>query len=432
MTMDSLRISFITVWLLAVVGLGQAQTESPQADATVRAEQHVRTALQFELDGDYTYRERLLALATRTDPDCAAARWQQGQLRMNDEWVAADDPRSIDDELRATYRDMRDKALGDPQRELKLARWCHRNQLADVARLHYTRLLMKSTEPKVRREAVKRLDLKVWNGQLVTAADWQRNTKQAKTALTALKKWRPKLERLRERADEPGRVSAIPGSESLAQLVTLGSLPAVESFVTDSGPHFGEQLVVALDGLPHYEATQTLLRYAILSPWTSVQDAACDALQERSLHQFVPHLLAALESPIKTRYSVTVDREGNIRYQHLLMHERRNSKPYPGNRAQLVHRPVPRRRNPIRPERPVVISRVDRDSVNTALTQLNRQAQAREAEVQARNYRTNALNAPVFRVLEQATGLRMKRYPEDWRNWWQQYNETGFEQAHVY
>ena len=172
MTMESLRISRILICLPMITALGWAQTEPPENEATVQAAQYVRTALQFELDGDYAYRERLLALSTRTDPDCAEARWQQGQLQLNEEWIAADDPRSIDDPLRAAYRDKRDKALGDPERELKLARWCHRNQLADVARLHYTRLLLNSTDANVQREAVKRLDLRVWNGQLVTAADW--------------------------------------------------------------------------------------------------------------------------------------------------------------------------------------------------------------------------------------------------------------------
>jgi len=432
------RPILVLLAMLIDAHLGYEPADAQVSSATETAAQYVRTALQFELDGDYAYRHQLLTLALKTDPACAAARWHQGQVFENGQWILAENVDPLDqDDLDATYRGMRDRALGDPERELKLARWCNRNRLEDVARLHYTRLLLNTNDADVRQEAIKRLDLKLWHGELVTQETWERNRAQAKAAMAAIKKWRNTFERLRARAEAASaRRRTTAGEDTLASLMTLKTIPVVESFIPDSGPSFGRELVHELARLPYYEATQTLMRYALLSPWPNVQEAACAALTGRSLHDFVPSLIAALEAPIKTRYSITFDRVGNVRYQHLYLREGKAVDHVVG--TEHISRPVARQVDvrqvgfadgvPLNSNVPIgstVATQVDAGSVEIAMRTLAAEAEAREAEIQTQNARTNSRNAVVFQVLEQATGTRLKRDPEDWRKWWQGYNETG-------
>jgi hypothetical protein len=60
-----------------------------KADAnSVQSEVHrlLSDAQAAELDGEVTRRETLLREALVIDPDCEAARWQLGQIKVDDKW----------------------------------------------------------------------------------------------------------------------------------------------------------------------------------------------------------------------------------------------------------------------------------------------------------------------------------------------------------
>ena len=62
--------------------------------------------------------------------------------------------------------------------------------------------------------------------------------------------------------------------------------------------------------MPGQEATDALLQQAILSKNDEVVLAACDQLKNRSVYGYVPKLMAALSTPMETKFEVVRDAEG--------------------------------------------------------------------------------------------------------------------------
>ena len=95
----------------------------------------------------------------------------------------------------------------------------------------------------------------------------------------------------------------------------------LESFLDTSGDVFGEHVVAKVASFPQHESTQTLVRFAVLSPWVNVRQQAIAELKRRPLHDYVPMLLDGLTSPIQSQFFIGRDAAGNVRYQHAFFQE---------------------------------------------------------------------------------------------------------------
>jgi hypothetical protein len=117
--------------------------ESPRSSGTdSKAAAIVRQALEDEVAGDGASRNRLLKEAASADPDYATARWQLGQVRHGENWVAVREAmtEAAHSELNLQYAAKRTEALGSASQELRLAQWCLKQEMLDRARLHFWRV----------------------------------------------------------------------------------------------------------------------------------------------------------------------------------------------------------------------------------------------------------------------------------------------------
>lgn len=435
---------FLVLTFLPVTVAWSAKPSLPPEDE-VAAKALVRRALESEVAGDAQGRRDLLKQALETAPEYPPANWHSGRVEVDGRWVRLDEAARLiaADEQLAEYRQLREVALGDAKRELSLARWCARARLDDESKLHFTRLLnINGVDQKTRAEAMRVLGLRNVGGRLVSDDDVKHQREVATRIQQSMNRWRPKLRAWRpliDGSDDRKRKHAV---ELMQRIDDPDIVPVLETFLCEGGPQFGRTVVDLLGKFPQYEATQTLVRYAVLSRWSNVRAAAIRQLERRPMHEYVPLLLDGLVSPITTRWQITEAPDGSIRYGHRLLRAGPSgnyalgfdhvASPVPMVADRRLTRPIdeidesPNKRYrftwfPVRTvEELRHLSEIERQI--EAMTSLE-EAWQRESHVARVNARTFVHNAPVFIALEQTTGRFPERVPAEWWDWWHEHNE---------
>jgi hypothetical protein len=315
--------SFALLALFSLVGfllterLG-AEVKLPPATATPA--ELVKAALQTELDGPSTLRTTLLSDALERDPNFAPARWQSGFIRIDGDWVKIDDvpQRAGADKKLTSYRKLRDAMVDMADNHRALARWCHKNQLLDEERVHWAKVMEFERGDA---EALAALGLQLYDGRWLTRAQIDAEKQRAGDRLRAARKWQPQITKWRSAIDHGNAKDRDKALAALRSLNDPAAIPVLESVFAvnaDSAKskELNRLLIETVGRMPHPEATQVLLRRAILPDSPDVRAAAADELKKRPMHVFVPQLIAAFPGSLKTRFHVTVLPGGMVLHEH--------------------------------------------------------------------------------------------------------------------
>jgi hypothetical protein len=395
----------------------------------------VQQALDNEVAGDGEGRRAHLEQAIAADPAYPPAHWHLGHLRTADAWLPAAEAMTIaaDSELMAQYQAKRDEAAANAALELKLAQWCVKNDMPDRARLHFWRVL---TNPKASesqaKDAAGQLDLVTLGGMILTRQELKQEQEREKRIGDAIEKYRPVLARLQPVIDGGFDAKHETAVAKLKSIDDPAVIPAIESYLSEHREGFGEELVKVLAQFQHYEATQTLARFAVVSPYLSVRERAIGELKKRPLHDYMPLLLAGLTAPIQSQFNFRVDRRGTIAYQHAFLREEpgfnlvayQNTLFRPGVADTVQYTDKPRA------DLPKGSLQVDAMVVSPQLImmELGMLIERQELAANARNLASAEQNKRVFAALEQTTdtGQPPPRNPKDWWQWWQDYNQVHY------
>ncbi len=403
--------------VLVVVGLAVGMTclaarssaaDQGATDKTAPAERLVHEALLADLDGKQDERARLLAAALAADPEYAPARWQSGYVRLDDAWVAVDEaPRHFDASPQLSrYRKMRDGMVDTADNQRALARWCHKNNLPDESRIHWVKVLQ--YEPQ-NAEAMDALGLKWHDGRLMTPEQISEERKAAGKRLQAMRHWAPLARKWRTAIERGNAKASTDAVQSLQDLSDPAALPALESvFANDAEGKKADRLnlllVEAADRIQHPEATNLLLRRAVLSDSDKVRLAACEALKKRPLHDFVPQLIAAMPDRVKTRYHLTMLADGSVFHHHEVeVDGQRGKSTFVSDSLHPFH-----------------VERGARIAPRAAATELGRAA-AIERSAASHNAAAERLRGRLIGVLERTTGFSEPDDPELWRKQYAEY-----------
>ncbi|HEX4145929.1 MAG TPA: polymorphic toxin-type HINT domain-containing protein [Pirellulales bacterium] len=392
---------------------------APAVEAPTPAE-CVQSAIAAESRADRDQRDRLIEQALRADANFAPARWQAGQVRYDDRWLSIDEAlaKAEQDELLAQYRKIRAKHRSvpdapqpsaaktpkdgdDPVRELMLARWCQKHHLADETRAHATQLLAsRSNDPEV----LKMLGLTWHQGQLITAAELAERKARDEQDRHAMQHWRPIVAQICRQIESQ---SASEHADGLGQLHAIDDPDAVEALVAVCKPRPALlcEAIHVIGQIPGQQATDALLRQAVMSKDNEVIAAACQELKARSIFGYVPKLMAALSAPVQTRHYVVQDATG-VHFRETVQREG---------------------------EKGVVVKTVDTEVSflvpNPNLEEIIGQAYA-ETVVDARgtartaarlNQKLASYNAAIYRVLDATVGESAPHEPVLWWDWWHKY-----------
>jgi len=425
--------SFVLGLPLLLAAAEKGAKPSPKSGpADARGKKEVLSALEAEAAGDNARRNELLATAAELSPELPEANWHLGRVRAGNEWLAlaAAEARAAADTQLAEYCQLRGEAEGHARLLRSLARWCLKAGWEDTARLHYAQLLARNDlDETTAKEAIERLDLHPVAGRWITGEELKAQRERAKAIESSLKTWRPQIKRLQ---------LVIDGGEYRAQSAAIKDLQAIddpqaiaalESFQIDGGDRFCEEAARLLGKFREVEASEALVRYAILSPFTGAREAAIDGLKQRPKHEYVPLLLSGLSAPIKSQYSVSVGKRGTI--QFTTWTERENANVRVVNRQTTV----------ARPDLMIVVGQ----HLDARLTAIDRTLRTLSAVRSAdfaglsaqlaaisQNAKAAGENRRVYEVLEQVTGAAANREVNQWWKWWQDYNEYQWPQQTYY
>jgi FOG: HEAT repeat len=423
-------VSFLVVAAsLAALSLAEAGDKAPDQTALADAREDVSQALLAETLGNNAERTKRLTKAWMAVPELAEANWHMARVHVADQWkplaevvsAAAQDP---DQEQ---YSTLRDKAAGNPRALRDLARWCAKRQWHDRARLHYAQLLADpQADAAQKSDAVEKLNLVQVNGAWLTKEEVEARQEEAKAIQESLTKWRPKLKALQEIIDGADFAKRDRAIAELDKLDDPAMIPALESFLLDAKADFQEQAVKKLSSFRHFEATEALAQYSVLSESTVVRDAAIQALKERPIHEYCPLLLSGLVSPLKSRFSVRVLPRGEIQYVHAILREGPTANQFlllnQVAHPKLVSNTI-RKFDSSSPRSVSNFGDTPQEAAGRTFNEARTAVRRVESTIAVSNAMAANQNRLLFRALELTTGQALSHEPSAWWSWWQSQNE---------
>lgn len=396
------RIAVGVCAALAVCSAARVTLAAETAHDTRTAPQLVTAALAAEAVGDAESHTALLEQALQLDPDYGPARWHSGYVQWNGRWVKTNDvPKLADDDERlAAYRTRRDALIDTADNHKQLARWCRKQKLADEERIHWAKALEYDAQDA---EAIKGLGLQQYQGRLLTARQIETEKRRLGERLQAMRHWRPIVARWRttiERGDAKAASEATAAILAVSDPEALGALEATLALdrINGKSEHLNLLLVEVASKIAAPEATQVLLRRAVLCDSDEVRAAAAEALKKRPMHAYVPLLIAALPSALETNYRIQVLPGGAVVHEHEI-HLKGPSEDYTLTYESIVH-PIEVLTSPL-----VTPAGLNRELVKAA--QIERQLQAGRRDQDRLRQRIEA-------VLKATTGFEDAQDPQLW------------------
>jgi len=428
--------------IVVIVAVGSRSIGATVDAAKAKAEQLVSAAVQAEVNGDSTRSFALLHDALRTDPENKLAHWQLGEIKINNQWVAAEETqrRATSDPLQAEYRERRKQSGDSPQGQLALARWCRKSNLKEEAQFHWVNVL--TIEPK-NEEALRALDLRWHKGRLVPRGQMAQEKDQLRESKLAAERWSSKIVKWRRGVsgqDMNARLAALAEIRAIKESDAIPSLEDVTLGRETNDPRHSQEcaaiglaFVDSLGKMQGQAATESLARHAVFAREEKVRLAAIEKLKPRDRHDFIPMLVDALGMPIEATYSMTTGPDGSVHYLRSLYREGPDSDWSYESRRAAVQRDLGGTNIQIDTytgkaalgpgESPVVIA-ARKASVATAYQKrYATNAAVTESQVQQANQSVETLNARVVQVLTATTGEELGDNPKSWWDWWRSTNE---------
>jgi hypothetical protein len=385
----------------------------------------------------------LLHEAVRVAPDYSLARWQLGQIKVGSEWLSLEEAerRAAADPRQANYRERKALVGETPQGQLELARWCRGNNLNEEARFHWASVLAVDAN---NREALRATGMRWRNGKLATAAQFKEQRKQMNDTTQDSRRWASRVAVwLRALSDRNGSPPAAILAE-IAAVTDVAAIPAIENVtlrneLLPNGKNPGRKrltmaFLTALKEMRGQSATDSLMRYAVMSPFNEARAEATGSLRYRPLHDVVPTLLENLEAPVQSSYRKVTDWDGSVHYLHSIYCEGPFAdRAYRSERSIYQPRAMPSILanlipSEIRPALATVSTgsrsgRVTEAGAAVAARRYEQEIMAGERWVSQVNQKSAALNERIIAVFSAVTDQDYGNQPRKWWDWWQDYTD---------
>jgi hypothetical protein len=389
----------------------------------------------------------LLTRAMQLAPDYAPAQWHSGNVRFDQQWVAATEVQrqAADDPRFAEYQQLRDQYAGTLEGQVGLARWCQQQGLKNQQRFHWVRVL---TQNPAHPEAQQALGVHLVEGRLLTADEIKQQKEQQKKLHRLTKQLKVQIKRwLRQwkRGNPDERQAVLTEIENWAEIDPWDqplTIPQIERDLSGRQGEISLAIVVALGRMAGDRATISLVRHAVLSPFAEVRTAAIDRLAERPLHEYVPTLMGQLKPPVESSYSVVPRGDGSVFYKHELYEqgpEQNQSRTFHGNFWQVGESRDHSLHFTYRQD--TGESKVEVRTLSLAEKRQIAQEKRRRAMGRSRSYLAQAVNLEqslarinqtreeqnerIVAVLAEVTDQYLGDDPKSWWDWWRDYNELA-------
>lgn len=433
----------MTVGMMSTSLLAGGAAGHDQAVVLTTVERIIEEAGQAKTDGNSALAYAMLHAAIHLAPENSLARWQLGQVRVGGEWLSIEEAqrRAEADPRQAKYRE-RKVALGEsPQGQLELARWCRSNKLEDEARFHWVSVL--SVEPR-NKEAIRAVGMRWHDGELMTPVQIKESNKEAINTKKGIRQWAGQVAEWMRALSEKNESPPVAIVEAIRAVDDVGAIPSFEKVTlssaltpTEKNPapkRLSLAFLGALKDMSGIAGTNSLLRYAVMSPFDEVRAGAIEELRNRPLPDFVPTLLDNLVAPIQSTYRVINDPDGSVHYLRAVYQEG----PF-ADRSYRTERSIlqpgaslPLAANLLANARPVNVVDAGTNTRSGSVSEVaarqssrnyEQEIMAGETQVAQTNAKNGALNSRIIAVLAGTTQQNLGSEPRPWWDWWQDYTD---------
>ena len=347
----------------------------------------------------------------------AAAQLQPGRVfvEVDDEWItpghyAVSNRR--DPNLKA-YLVERDHAEDTLEGQVKLAQWCDDHDLDEQRDAHLKRALVHAPDDlRVR----KKLGHKNVGGTWLSKEQFDNAKAHQQATRERWKDWKKPVARISRMLKSNSVKTQRVGLATLGNIDDPRSITALERILSDQNELVASRTLDVISRFSEREATESVMRNALFSPWKSIRTKANSLLSERNRFDFVPTLLEQMVSPVSTRFAITEDARGNALYQFALFQQNMDQDNVLEFETLLLQNP--------------------RTAVNlwpNLSLQAWRRSQIAEQQVDQLNVEIKLKNQAIQSVLAESTGVSQLKSPEEWWQWWFDENEvTIFERPVSY
>ncbi len=257
-------------------------------------------------------RAKLLKSALELAPNNETALGLSGYVydAKTKKWLKYDEAtdKARSDERLENYRTFRSKTPNTEAGQMDLAKWCLRKKMNDQATAHLCMVL--EINPN-NQEARALLGQKQVNGAWVSEADIAATEANERKMEAALKKWTPKLEKIRDKMDGSKRQSEYAKKE-LDSISDPEAAWAIESVFCRGGGETGKIGIAALKKLKGRESSACLTKMALLAPWEDIGQDAAKALASQSKYDYVPQLLSLFQTTIQSSAQMYQSDDGRL------------------------------------------------------------------------------------------------------------------------
>lgn len=242
---------------------------------------------------------------------------------------------------------------------------------------------------------------------------------RGKQALKDLKRWAPRVERLRAALNRPAGRWRVLALEQIRKLRDPSAILALETILAPADEDGALAVVDALGEMRVPEAAVALARLAAFSDSADVVEAAVERLKLQPMHNFIPAMLGSLVSPGGIQTSVIVGRNGSMLFRQAYVLENADIKAVAVFDNAYPHLDVN-----------YIIDFRFRGSGDTSLlaSELGSAVVANRARtLEAQNRRFERCNERICKALRAITGRQLDANPAEWWKWWNELNEIALE-----
>ncbi len=418
--------STLAITTVASVHAGKPEKAAgPSASEKTVIAEKLLAAYEAEIEGDKTTRDALLDEVCRIDPNCAAARSQQGLLKGGDgEWktiheaIAEPTPENF-----AEYQTKRDQLPDTPAANFDLAKWCEHAKLMDQRRAHLERTIRLAPDHQLARAA---LGFRRIGNDWVSEEQWRNASAAAKAMRESLHKYGRKLEVIAGGLKNPNSKQFESSLEQLKKIDDADAIPAIEFAFGQANEDVVGPALDWLAARSEPSAAISLANFAVLHENEVVRRMANQRLQNRDLYEYAPHLMQLISSPVQSRLVTWFRPDGGIALRQEFVREGRDQvdtllvetsvRPnIPGAGRQVS--------NATRNSNGMIVNPNNSNEVR-AKQFAQQQALTRQQTSNQQNAVINDLNQRIATTLSNVSGSTVFSDSESMWKWWDSVNES--------
>ena len=219
---------------------------------------------------------------------------------------------------RLEYARLRAEQQSSAEGERELAQWCLKHKLEAEARYHLRKLLEYAPDDA---QALRELALYPYEGEMLGKAEIATRKKEAESRqrapFTGNRAWPPggAISTLRTIRNATKRCSD-------SRITDVGVIVPIEAVLADkdrpADSTFEREMIGVLGNMRDSRGHVCFSARGGLSQWPDAQQAATAQLKRHELTDYAPDALGNMFTLVASKYVVTVDPSGTVRYQQHL------------------------------------------------------------------------------------------------------------------